>query len=169
MIFLTHKKLLPGVVMDSSSFTLEDLKDLDNPGATYNVCISPHLQERLERHILILKRFIDRSATKQRWITEAIKEKLSNYANNPIVSKELRLYLRIEEELEKKVLEKVEYIKKFRSSYSKKQWIMEAIFEKLDRDESDAEKKIQEAQQTQQIRADTVKQMNQFQTELELL
>lgn len=134
--------------MEKDSITLEELKAiLHSTVSAYNITISPHIHERLERHILILKKLIDRGVTKQNWITSAIKEKLKKDAANKQVPKVTTLSVKIDEDLDKLILERIEYVKKFRVSYSKKQWLVDAIIDKLDNDEPEAEKKILETKQ----------------------
>jgi hypothetical protein len=152
--------------MDPDTALFNELKSMDTSVGTYNVMISPHIHERIERHVLVLKRLVDRSTTKQRWVAHAIKEKLAKDADNQMIPKETRLNVKIDEELDRQVLQRIEFIKKFRSSYSKKQWIMDAIFEKLERDEAETKKKMLEAQQS---RSETHKQVDQLLSELEAI
>lgn len=132
--------------------TLEQLKAMSALNANpYTIIISPYIYERLERHILILKKIIDRGMTKQRWLTSAIREKLEKDSSDTQLPKATTLTMKIEEELEKLMLQRIEYIKQFRFSYSKKQWLVDAIIDKLDRDEEEAEKKLSKTQQAQEL------------------
>lgn len=150
--------------MDSDGITLDEIKSIDTSVGAYTVTISPHIHERLERHILILKKLIDRSATKQRWLIDSIREKLAKDASNQQVPKANTLNVKIDDELDKQVLKRIEFIKKFRFSYSKKQWLVDAVLEKLERDEKEVERKLSDMKQSQ---ADTYKQqVEQLQTEL---
>lgn len=148
--------------MDEDAISLEESKL--TIGASFT--ISPHIYERLDRHILILKKLIDRSTTKQRWITNAIKEKILKEANNQQLPKATTLNIKIAKELEDELQRKVEFIRKFRASYSKKQWLVDAILEKLDRDEKGVEAKLVEEtrsevdsykNQNEQLRAEVEK------------
>lgn len=127
--------------MDFETSTTEELEPLGSL-TPYTVIISSHIYERLEKHITILKKLVDRSATKQRWIVDAIKEKLLNDANSTKPPKASTLNVKIESKYAKELAKRIEYIKKFRVTYSKKQWIVDAVIEKLDRDEKDVEKKM---------------------------
>ena len=150
--------------MDSEPITLDDIKSIENSVGTYTVNISPHIHDRLERHILILKKLIDRSTTKQRWLIACIKEKLRNEADKKEVPKANTINVKIYEELDKQLIQRIEFIRKFRSSYSKKQWIVDAILEKLERDEKEVENKLSVMRQSQ---ADSFKQqIEQLQKEL---
>lgn len=129
--------------MKKENITLEELQELLNTSASiYNLTISPHIHERLERHILILKKLIDRGMTKQTWITNAIKEKLKKDSENTQVPKASTLSVKIDEDLDKLILERIEYVKKFRFSYSKKQWLVDAILDQLDNEEQEAERTL---------------------------
>lgn len=137
-----------GEEVEENKITLEELKEmLTLPTGTYHITISPHIHERLERHLLILKKLIDRGMTKQIWITSAIKEKLRKDSDKNQIPKASTLSVKIDQELDKLILERIEYVKKFRVSYSKKQWLVDAIIDKLDSEEQDAERKILETKQ----------------------
>jgi Uri superfamily endonuclease len=131
--------------MDLSKLTLEDIKSMDSqPDSGYTVAIGTHVYERLEKHVLILKKLIDRSTTKQRWILDAIKQKLSKI--DKTVPIERRIAIRIERSIDSELVKRVEYIRQFRTSYSKKQWILDAIIEKLEIDEEIVAKRVSETQ-----------------------
>lgn len=122
-----------------------------SPVGGYTVFISPHIYERLEQHISILKKAVDRNITKQAWLINAIKEKLENDSIDQHVPKANTLSVKIEEALENLILERIEHIKKFRSSYSKKQWIIDAVISKLDRDQTKVEKQTLETTKNQDL------------------
>ncbi len=99
---------------------------------TTSFTVDESLYEKLEALLHSLK-FIDlEKRSKQRWIIEAIKEKLIQDIKPP--KKERPLSVRISKALNEKIHEKVEQIKKFRS-YSKRQWLFDAFYEKLERDQ----------------------------------
>ena len=150
--------------MDTDTMSLEQSKAT---GVGYTFSISPHIYERLERHILILKKIIDRTTTKQRWITHSIKEKLVKEEASQLIPKATSLNVKLDEELEMELFKKVEFVKKFRTSYSKKQWLVDAVLEKLDRDEKGVEAKLLDSTQSQM---DSYKNQNEkLRAELEIL
>jgi len=147
--------------------SLNQSKSAETSSVGYTVNISPNIHERLEKHIFLLKKLIDTSLTKQRWLLHAIKEKLDNDAMDNSPPKPTTLHVKIDAEIDKKLLKRVEFIKKFRYSYSKKQWIVDAVLEKLDRDEKEVQKSIVDPNQSQN---ETCKQLiSRLQTELEKL
>ncbi len=105
---------------------------------TYSFTIGENLHKKVEKHIHMLKCLEDRSLSKQRWIVDAIKEKLEfeESLGPDEFSKERFLNAKIDDRLDSKVEKRVDFHKNFRKSYSKKSWILEAVHEKLDRDES---------------------------------
>jgi hypothetical protein len=140
---------------------------LEEKQSAYSFTVSPHIHERLERHILILKKLIDRKTTKQGWMIDSIKEKLIKDANNNQLPKATCLNVKIGEKLENEIMQKVEFAKKFRFSYSKKQWLVDAVLEKLDREEMEVKGKLIDLTQTQR---DTYKQeCEKLQAELDKL
>lgn len=133
---LKSTKLNEWCLMNSEAVISNENKSSENLAGKYTVTISPHINEKLDNHVLIMKKLIDRGVTKHLWIINAIEEKLAHDANQQQVPKVPHLNIRIDEELDKKILERIEFIRKFRKSYSKKQWLIDAILEKLDRDDS---------------------------------
>ncbi len=124
----------------SESVILEDVRSIEKSG--YSVTISRHIHARLERHVLILKKLLDKGATKQNWMISAIKEKLARDLQDDSLPKATTITLKIDKELDEELNARVEFIKKFRQSYSRKQWIVDAVIEKLDLDERKVEEKF---------------------------
>ncbi|MFZ0565994.1 MAG: hypothetical protein WAM28_07405 [Chlamydiales bacterium] len=104
--------------------------------SNYCIRVSENIYQKVDRLVHILKQADSPGHTKQKWLTEAIKEKLEieNHLSSDDFPKEKQLSVKLAIHLRKKIEKRVTLIKKFRTSYSIKQWIMEAIFEKLDRD-----------------------------------
>jgi hypothetical protein len=115
------------------------------PAIGYSIKIDAHLHKKLERHLKILKHLDQQSLSKQKWVMDAVQEKLSAEQNEKEIPKNFFLSLRINVSTNKKIESKVEYEKKFRDSYSKKQWLIEAINEKLEREEQKAKKLLEES------------------------
>lgn len=95
---------------------------------------------RLDNHIQILKRLDNTSTSKQRWMTEAIKEKLENEKKltSDQLPKDKHVSVRVEKNLAIQIEKNVEKYRVFRRSFSKKQWLIDAICEKLLSEESKA-------------------------------
>lgn len=122
----------------------------DIPGVKelhYSVNIGDHLHSKMDTHIRLMKKLADRSCTKQRWILDAIKEKLDNENHNGMesISKEKYFHVKVLPQINEKIERKVELIKNFRKSYSKKQLFIEAISEKLEREEQLAKELFEKA------------------------
>ena len=111
----------------------------------YSFCITQNLHDRLTKHLLILKKLCLQGQTKQNWLMEAIREKLSLAESiQECDFQERRINIQVDLLTEEKLSSRVAYIKQFRSSYSKKKWILDAIEEKLEKDKSMTEKKLAE-------------------------
>ncbi|MCH9625883.1 MAG: hypothetical protein S4CHLAM123_10680 [Chlamydiales bacterium] len=104
----------------------------------YTVKIGEHLYKRLGKHIQILKHLEHRGKNKQGWVLEAIKEKLETEEANPseIIPQERYLAITMNDLLGKRVEKIVSLQKQLRDSYSKKQWFLEALDEKLEKEDS---------------------------------
>lgn len=112
-----------------------------------SVRINENLHKRFNQHIKRVKN-IGKSnkslATKQNWLVQAFQEKLAHHdeSTTDILNEKL-IHFKLDEKLFKEIEEKVEIIKKFRS-FSKKQWMIEAVYEKLEREEQQVKKNLEE-------------------------
>lgn len=102
----------------------------------FSISVSEHLYNRFNKHLRTLKHATGTSKTRQKWLEEAFLEKLANNAENleDMLTEKL-LHFKVEKEIYDKIHEIVESIRKYRN-FSKKQWLLEAIHEKLDREEA---------------------------------
>lgn len=112
----------------------------------YSFKVGENLFKKIEKNLHLLKYLDHNSHSKQRWIVEALTEKLNHELKTPPddIPRERQLTVRINDVLNKKIEKRTEFIKKFRNSYSKKQWVIEAIHEKLDREAEKTRKLLQE-------------------------
>lgn len=117
-------------------------EDNDTSILNYSVTIGDNLHLRIEKHVRLLKILEDKSHTKQKWILNAVKEKLKKECD-PLSSKDRHLQIKMDPKTHQLIEEQVNMIKKGRRSYSKKQLIVEAIFEQLDREEEKAKELLE--------------------------
>ena len=96
----------------------------------YCIEIPDTLHEKMTRHVKMLKKLEDRGYSKRRFAIEAIKEKLEKPPKE--TTKRHVLSIAFPKQMYKKVEQRTALIQAVRS-YSKKKWILEAIYEKLDR------------------------------------
>lgn len=102
-----------------------------------SIRISKRFYTRFMNHIQLLKR-LNSIKNQQHWIEEAILDKLKKKEerdNTECSSLEKYLSFKINSQIDAKVERKVEVMKKTRGSFTKKQWILEAINEKLNAEE----------------------------------
>ena len=106
----------------------------------YTLKLPEHLYKRIDDVVRILN--IKGSCTKKKWLMEAIQEKLEREKEFQIdqIPKIKQISLHIPTQLNEEICKKIELIKNFRDSFSKKQFILEAINEKLNADESSTQK-----------------------------
>lgn len=108
--------------------------------------VGEHFFSRVENHVRTLKYINKLYPKKKEWIAKAIHEKLDREHKEKSFQEEskgiprtkhinVELDLQINEDLEKRI----NVIKKVRSGFSKKQWILEAIMEKLELEEAGAQ------------------------------
>jgi|LakMenEpi03Aug12_release.lakeMendotaPanAssembly.Ray.scaffolds.fasta_scaffold03135_7 hypothetical protein len=98
--------------------------------------VGNNLHTRLKKHIHLLKRLKSQNYTLQRWMNDAINEKLKSSEINALTDqKETYIMFKLEKDLFDRVEQRVQLLKKVRRSYSKKQLFIEAISEKLEKDD----------------------------------
>ena len=111
----------------------------------FSIRINENLHKRFNQHIKCLKNL--NKITKQNWIEQAFREKLSlqDDSSSGILHDKL-IHFKVDEKLFMEMEKIVQMIKKFRV-FSKKKWMIDAIYEKLEREEAQAkielERKIQ--------------------------
>jgi len=102
---------------------------------SFTFIVGENLHNRINKHVNKLKSTEGPGQSKQKWVIDAIKEKLNAENLSEDLPREKSLGLKISLNLHNQILKRVEMMRKVRSSFSKKQWIVEAIADKLDRDE----------------------------------
>lgn len=99
----------------------------------YNVSISENLSSKLEKHLNNIKISKYKKYTKAQWISEAIYEKIDE-SPEAHLNKEQRIHLKLPKGILDEIDKRIQILKKAHVSYSKKKWIMESIYDKLDRE-----------------------------------
>lgn len=124
-----------------------DTKERQGGEKLLPVKIGNHLFGRLMEHIHELAILKKTQISKQEWLTAAIEEKLRFEKKSPKdgdLLKQKSVFPRISPELNEELEEQVNQFKKSRKSYSKKQWVVDAIYEKLDRDDKRVKEMLKE-------------------------
>jgi hypothetical protein len=113
----------------------------------FPVKVGNHLFSRLVEHINELAFLKNVQISKQDWLAEAIEEKLQSDKDQLGDDEQLRqksVFPKISKRLNDELESRVNVFKQSRISYSKKQWIVDAIYEKLDRDTRQVKRLIKE-------------------------
>jgi hypothetical protein len=114
----------------------------------YTVKIDDYLHKRLDKHLRIIKHIEQKGLSKQKWVMDAIHEKLEKDKQPEAdLPKDHYLVLKFNEPVSEQIESKVNYQRQFRDSYSKKQWLVAAIYEKLEREEQKAKELLEELAQ----------------------
>jgi hypothetical protein len=132
--------------VDSSD---NDKNNVGTLSLSYSVTIGDNLHKRIDKHLNLLKNLEDENYTKQQWLMAALKEKLEKDENLSDIPKARHLRVQVDRNTHKKLESMVNLIKNFRRSYSKKQLLVEAICEKLDREEEKAKKLLLDLKELQ--------------------
>ena len=112
----------------------------------YSIRIGERFYRRLFKHIQFLKQ-LKSIQNQQQWLAEAILAQLKKEEEqdiNAYISSEKHLSFKISSDIDARIEKRVNVIKKFRISFSKKQWVLEAISERLDAEEKETREKAQE-------------------------
>ena len=104
----------------------------------YLIKISENLHSKVSRQLQLSKQIEGKSQSKQEWVREAIEEKLKQEANDAFdinkIHQEKYLRIDIDDQLDQKVQIQLDLNRKFRPSFTRKEWLLEALNEKLARD-----------------------------------
>ena len=103
----------------------------------YSLRIGEHLHIRIDNHIHLLKKLESRSHSKQKWLEDAVREKLDEEENlSPEnLPRDRYLAIKFNKFLSDRMDKQIQILKKFRVSYSTRLWVIEAICRKLEMDE----------------------------------
>jgi hypothetical protein len=101
--------------------------------AKFTFSLSQHLRNKLKRHLILLNA-VKLKESQSKWVLHAIREKFETESVDEALKNEARITMFIDLPTLKELNQRVNVFKKFRRSFSKKQWIIEAISEKLDRE-----------------------------------
>lgn len=116
--------------------TIDQQNELDSEESLgYAVTIGENLHQRIDNHLYLMKNLGKKNFTKQQWLLNALQEKLAQDETLVSVPKERHIQIKVDHTTRKQLESRVDFIRNFRRSYSKKQLILEAIYEKLDREE----------------------------------
>lgn len=124
----------------------DTLKKLEKP-IQYTLTLTPKLQSKLEEHLEILKKLHHPEKKRQTWLVNAIHEKFSRETGSQNIHKCNHLNLRLSQTLTQKLNERLDEIAKSHPGYSKKQWILDAIEEKLEAEREIVQEKLAELHQ----------------------
>lgn len=123
--------------------------DKENPSSlkqlrSFSIKLGENLYLRFSKHFQLLKYVKKNSQTKKGWIEEAFMEKLEaeRELTPDSIKKEKYLHFQINPQLYDKIEQRVSVIKRFRN-FSKKQWMVEAIYAKLEKEEQEAKNLMQ--------------------------
>lgn len=117
----------------------------DYQSVNYNIKIKSSLNKRLADHMRALKHIEGQNYTKKRWVQEAIKEKLESWENNKDrnFQADCSLGFGISLHINNKITEIINFLKKYKIKASKTDFFLEAIHEKLHRDEEKTKNLLQ--------------------------
>jgi polyribonucleotide nucleotidyltransferase len=110
----------------------------------YAIKIKAELDERISHHVRALK-YLEGGYSKKRWIQEAIKEKLQIYQKKDLekAQSDRTLNFSISRHTHDEIDKIIRILKKLKISTSKTEFFIEAIIEKLERDEENVKKLFQ--------------------------
>ncbi|CUI18213.1 conserved hypothetical protein (plasmid) [Candidatus Protochlamydia naegleriophila] len=111
---------------------------------SYCVRLNRTIYYKINDHITIIKRLSNRFLSKNKWIEDAIKEKLEREKILPPEQiREKTVTFSIDRSLNNDIEQRVNFLKSIHNSFSKRKWFEEAFFEKLERDRHKSQELIE--------------------------
>lgn len=124
------------------------MKDLDDSEKFigYAIKIKAELDKRISEHIYAIKQMQGKSYSKKKWVEEAIQEKLKEWENIDFetIKSDCTLNFIISQATDAKIIRIVEILKKLKIKSNKTDFILEAINEKLEKEEERVKKLFQD-------------------------
>ena len=113
--------------------------DEDSPSKfrriSYSVLFPNDLHSKIEKHLREIQNREYNTVTKQKWIIDALQERLEKKKNIPEqLPKGKFVSIRIDERLLQEIANETEKLKVIQAGYSKRKWIIDAVCAKLDRE-----------------------------------
>ena len=102
---------------------------------SYSILFPNDLHNKIDKHLREIQTREYHTVTKQKWIIDALQERLEKEKNNPEeLPKGKFVSIRIDERLLEEIAKETEKLKVGQAGYSKKKWILDAVCAKLDRE-----------------------------------
>ena len=120
----------------------EDLESELRKPITLRIMLPPSIQEKLDQHLQVLKLIKHPEKKPQHWIMNAIRKKLIDDYNS--LEKGKTINVRLPKKLTEQVNDRIAYLNTLQPNYTKKQWFLEAIEEKLEIEKRMVESKLEE-------------------------
>jgi hypothetical protein len=114
--------------------------------ARHSLRVDDYLHNRLLDHLNMVKYVYQQDFSKTSWIKEAIQEKLERDGHRcpEELSKDQYVNIKVTREMNEQIENRVKMIQQKRPGFSKKLWIIESFYAKLDRDEIKAKQTLDE-------------------------
>lgn len=131
--------------LNNTKTDTDNLLMTSNQLKSYTIKISGNLHERISKYLRLMKHLDEGCNTKQDWIITAIKEKIESEKGNEVSQQKMdekHIHFKLDSELCTEISQITDKIKEYRSSFTKTQLFLEAISEKIERDEKKAKKLI---------------------------
>lgn len=104
---------------------------------SYVVKIPESLFKRIDDHIMAINAIEQEKVRKNDWFEDAIQEKLNSTKKicPRNIKRERNLNIKLRPNISHEIDKHVSILKTIHTTYSKKKWILEAVYEKLEREE----------------------------------
>lgn len=111
----------------------------------YTIKVADPVFDRVDRHIGLLKFVKGGDASKQKWLQEAIREKLTTDPDftKPEPKTRRHLHTRLEYALSEQLESRIQLLRERLGHANKNQWLVDAIHEKLEREQSLAQEALE--------------------------
>ncbi|MFI5343136.1 MAG: hypothetical protein ACHQUC_02835 [Chlamydiales bacterium] len=114
---------------------MENQNSKNSDIVNYNVTLDVSIWDHIEKQVVLNKSTKDITFSKRRWILDSILEKLSNVAvTDVVIQKRKSISFAINKFIQKKIEKVISFYRKIDATYSKNQFFLDAITEKVERE-----------------------------------
>jgi hypothetical protein len=122
----------------------DDNTFIEDKSISYSISLTPMLHKKLQEHLQMLKHLRHPEKQQQTWMINAIRGKVSRENSSQEISREKYLGVKLDMAILEKLEARLAEICKSHPGYSKKQWLLDAIEEKLEAEKELVQKALTE-------------------------
>jgi len=109
----------------------------------YCLVVSERTLEKIKKHLSLRKAVGEQDHTQKQWFKKAVQNKLKREEISREIPKQTQICVELAPEITEKISKSVQFCRAVVSStYSKKKWILDAIEEQIEEDQTSLQKRL---------------------------